>query len=197
MAQPELLPPAAWARLRALLDEALALPPPERDGWLAALGPEDAALKQRLQALLAARPDAASGLDTLPRVETGHFAPAPGRDAPATVGPYRLLRELGHGGMASVWLAERTDLLQSRQVALKLPHLGWSAARRSTLAERLAREREILATLEHPHIARLYDAGVTDDGQAWLALEHVDGEPITHWCDGHQASIEQRIELLL
>lgn len=113
-------------------------------------------------------------LDALPKVETDQFAPGPGSiAAPAErIGPYRLIRELGSGGMASVWLAERTDMLQRRQVALKLPQ---GAGRRAGLAERMAREREILATLEHPYIARLYDAGVAEDGQPCLAPEDVEG----------------------
>lgn len=169
MNAPELLPPAEWARLRVLLDEALALPAPEREPWLQALPEPDAPLRERLRALLNSATDPLP--ETLPRVETADFAGQPA--APETVGPYRLLRELGRGGMASVWLAERTDLLQQRQVALKLPHGVWQ---RQGLAERLAREREILGRLEHPHIAHLYDAGVSDDGRPWLALEYVQGE---------------------
>jgi eukaryotic-like serine/threonine-protein kinase len=174
--------PGQWARLRRLLDEALALGAQEQQAWLASLDDATRELKPTLARLLAAagRPWIAA-LDTLPKVETDHFAAAPGRSAqelPAhgrSVGPYRLLRELGQGGMATVWLAERTDMLQARQVALKLPHGAW---RMTGLAERMAREREILASLEHPHIARLYDAGVSAEGQPYLALEWVDGVPI-------------------
>jgi serine/threonine protein kinase len=164
--------------------EALDLPAASRAAWLDALPGDQAAYRPRLAALLANadRPTAHAVLNTLPKVETAQFAPRPGEpaaDAAHPVGPYRLLRELGSGGMASVWLAERTDMLQGRQVALKLPHGAW---RRAGLAERLQREREILATLEHAHIARLYDAGVADDGQPYLALEYVQGEPIDAYC---------------
>ncbi len=174
MALPELLPPAEWARLRELIDEALALPAPERERWIGQLPSSDAALRQRLRSLLA---EGGTGLPaTLPRVETADFAGTPA--VPETIGPYHLLRELGRGGMASVWLAERTDVLQQRQVALKLPHGVWQRDTRAGLAERLAREREILARLEHPNIAHLYDAGVGADGRPWLALEYVQGERI-------------------
>ncbi len=193
------LAPQEWARLRALLDEALALPPAQRDAWLLALDDTRAAgLKPRLAALLAHAGGPAGLMLTLPKVETLDFASPPGADAALAadqrVGPYRLLRELGAGGMASVWLAERTDLLQGRQVALKLPHGAW---RRAGLAERLAREREILATLEHPHIARIYDAGVAEDGQPWLALEHVAGTRIDAFCREQGLPVRARLQLFV
>jgi serine/threonine-protein kinase len=194
--------PHEWALLRSLLDEALALPAGARERWLHALPDERAAgLKPRLQALLVNAQDdepgtAARLLETLPKVETGQFAPPPGAGEKAgdIVGPYRLMRELGSGGMGSVWLAEHTDLLQGRQVALKLPHGAW---KRAGLAERLARERAILATLEHRHIARLYDAGVTVEGQPWLALEYVDGQRIDAHCRARALAVRERLQLFL
>ncbi|MEO8122750.1 MAG: serine/threonine-protein kinase [Burkholderiales bacterium] len=185
------LPAPRWARLRQLLDEALDLPASQRNAWMHALPAADADLLPRLRALLA---HAESGALTgnLPRIETADFS---GASPPAErIGPYRLLRELGSGGMASVWLAERDDMLRARQVALKLPHGAW---RWPHLAERLKREREILAALSHPHIARLYDAGVTDDGQPWLALEYVEGQRIDAWADAHAKDTTQRLRLFL
>jgi serine/threonine-protein kinase len=193
------LPAAQWARLRALLDDALALAPQERMAWLEGLAGDDAALKPRLAPLLAAAQDDAAALPrTLPKIETADFAGTPPHseagDMPERIGPYRLLRELGSGGMASVWLAERIDVMQRRLVALKLPHGAW---RRAGLAERLQREREILATLEHPNIARLYDAGVADDGQPWLALEYVEGVPIDQHCEREGLGVRARLQLFL
>ena len=193
------LPQQQWALLRSLLDEALALSPAQRAAWLAAMPPEHATLVPRLRALLA---HAEAGIapqnlvETLPKVETRDFAqPAPASDRGGElVGPYRLLRQLGEGGMASVWLAERVDWPEHRRVALKLPHGAW---RRAGLVERFARERSILATLEHPHIARLYDAGATPAGQPYLALEYVDGERIDHWCDSHACGISDRLALFI
>jgi serine/threonine protein kinase/tetratricopeptide (TPR) repeat protein len=184
--------PATWARLRALLDEALALAPPARADWLAALPAEHDALKPRLHSLLAgADADTAATTDD-------RFATLPRLSAAATqsdsVGPYRLLRLLGEGGMGTVWLAERRDMLHKRQVALKLPR---DAARRPGLHERMLREREILGALNHPNIARLYDAGVGADGQPWLALELVEGEPIDRYCAAHGLDVPARLRLLL
>lgn len=87
---------------------------------------------------------------------------------------YRLKRELGQGGMSVVWLAERADGVVKRQVALKMPLFSMLGAD----AERFARERDALAALTHPHIARLYDAGVTESGQPFIALEYVNGEDL-------------------
>src|SRR5436190_5789643 len=112
----------------------------------------------------------------------------------SVVGPYRLIRELGHGGMGIVWLAERADGLLKRKVALKLPTL---LVDNGTLAERFARERDILADLTHPQIARLYDAGITASGQPYLALEYVEGEPITRHCDHHGLDLRTRLAVFL
>lgn len=110
------------------------------------------------------------------------------------IGPYRLERCLGEGGMASVWLAERNDETLKRTVALKLLH-AWRHTRE--VVERFARERDILAQLTHPNIARLYDAGVTESGLPWIALEHVDGVDIATYADQHRLSVRQRVALML
>jgi tetratricopeptide (TPR) repeat protein len=109
------------------------------------------------------------------------------------VGPYRLLYEIGRGGMGSVWLAERSDGSFKRQVALKLPRLAWGAG----LADRMAREREIGALLEHPAIGRMYDAGVDERGRPYLAFEYIDGQPIDAWCESQALSLRQRLTLFL
>ncbi len=198
------LDPVRWATLRRLLDEALAREPAQRAAWLDTLDGPLAEFRPRLRELLAhAAGTSHARMGTLPKVETADFAPAPHQPVPERIGPYRLLRELGSGGMASVWLAERTDMLQGRQVALKLPHGDWgaygvrSASRRSGLAERMKREREILATLNHPNIASLFDAGVAEDGQPYLALEYAEGERIDAYCQSHALDVPARLRLFL
>jgi TolB-like protein len=110
------------------------------------------------------------------------------------VGPYRLIRLLDEGGMAQVWLAERADGSLKREVALKLPIV---LDKRGDLAGRFERERDILAALEHPNIARLYDAGVSPAGLPYLAMEYVRGERLTVWCDAHRVAVSGRLKLVL
>ena len=191
-----------WAEVFALLDVALDLAPPARASWLASLGPGQARLSPLVQALLQTHARAATD-DFLRRpaafvlagsTAAGVAGPVADAVAGSLVGPYRLLREIGRGGMATVWLAERADGLLQRQVALKLPHLSWG---NHTLAERMARERNILASLTHPHIARLYDAGVTAEGRPYLALEHVDGQAIDAYATARALSVQERLTRIL
>jgi serine/threonine-protein kinase len=198
------LAPEQWATLRQLLDEALDRPQQERATWLEQLDPQFDAFKPRLRSLLehAAKATRALPINTLPKFETAQFladrTARPQSDgapqAGDSVGPYRLVRLLGEGGMGSVWLAERSDMLVKRQVALKLPHLAW---RRARLAERLEREREILVALNHPNIARLYDAGISADRQPFLALEYVEGERIDAYCTRKTLDVPARLRLFL
>jgi eukaryotic-like serine/threonine-protein kinase len=190
---------ARWPEINALLDEALALPATDRDKWLSQLSDERASLRDTVARLLVAQASVDSGdfLGTLPKLVMP-FTDASGAklNEPAAgelVGPYRLLSPLGQGGMGAVWLAERSDGQLKRQVALKLPRLVWGTA----VAERMARERDILATLSHPHIARLYDAGVDVHGRPYLAMEVVQGQPIDVYCNEHALTVAQRLQLLL
>ncbi len=109
------------------------------------------------------------------------------------VGPYRLIEQLGSGGMGVVWLAERADGTFEQQVALKLVHGGIGAG---ALAERLVRERQVLARLEHPGIARLLDGGVDERGQPWFAMELVEGEELAAYCRDRRLDLRQRVALL-
>jgi serine/threonine-protein kinase len=190
----------SWNRLNQLLDAALDLPGEARGPWLDALDCGDEQLKTRLRHLLAnaAEVETRDFLGALPHLhasasELSAFR-APVEQAGNCVGPYRLLREHGSGGMGAVWLAERMDGLIPRPVALKLPHRAW---RRTGFAERATREREILATLSHPSIARLYDAGLSAAGQPYLALEYVEGEAVDVWCREHDLDIRARLLLFL
>jgi len=190
--------PGSWEALSRLLDQALELPPPALADWLDSLPAEHDALKPQLRRMLAvyARVETSDFLNTLPKFEVQPedlHAPRPVTgQAGEAIGPYRLLRELGSGGMGVVWLAERTDGLIVRPVALKLPHGAWKHA---GLAERMARERTILASLTHPHIAHLYDAGVTTAGQPYLAIEYVEGTRIDQYCRERRLEARARLQL--
>jgi len=183
------------ARMSRLLDEAIDLDEAGREKWLQALSPEHqdlkAALKQGLlapQTLDIERPSA--------QMLDAEFRPGDATDLKVgdRVGPYLLTRELGHGGMARVWLAARVDGALKREVALKIPAPN---VLRKDLAERFTLERDILAGLEHPNIARLYDAGVTQEGLPYLVLEYVPGKGLVTWADEHRLGIRERIELFL
>jgi len=175
-----------WLRLSPLLDALLELPAEMRSEHVAALRREDPALADDLERLVALDDDDVDFLAE-PVVELPNGA-RPG----ARIGPYRLDRLIGEGGMGQVWLAARADGLYERKVALKLLRPGFADPK---LRQRFDREREILARFAHPYIARLLDAGIDRDGQPYLALEYVDGEAITSYCQTRQLDIAARLDL--
>lgn len=193
------LPKTDWIRLNGLLEQALALEPGERAAWLAALPPDAATLRDLLRELLAeAGPPLLGPRDALgtsvARVAADALA-AMRRERPGdTIGPWKLERLLAEGGMGDVWLASRADGVVQRTVALKLPRTEW-VDRGLTL--RIARERAILARLQHPHIATLYDAGIGADGRPYLALEYVEGQTIDAWCRGKDLQTVLRLFIQL
>ena len=175
-----------WQRLSPLLDALLELPPDQRAEHLAALRREDEALAAELERLLSLE-EADVDFLSEPVVELPSGA-RPG----ARIGAYQLDRLIGEGGMGQVWLAQRADGLYDRKVALKLLRHGLVDP---SLRQRFVREREILARFAHPFIARLLDAGIDKDGQPYLALEYVEGEPITDYCRSRQLEIPARLDL--
>lgn len=192
---------ASWQALSQLYEQADELQPAELAGHLEALAQRGEPLLPALRQMLAARDRACEQdfLCTLPALNAWPDEPPLRASTPPSmgqrVGPYRLLHWLGQGGMAEVWLAERADGAFKRQVAIKLLHAQAAGSRADTFAQRFARERDILAALHHPHIAGLHDAGIAADGQAWLALEYVPGQPITQWCDSQQLGLDARVQL--
>jgi serine/threonine protein kinase/TolB-like protein/tetratricopeptide (TPR) repeat protein len=183
-----------------LLDEALPLDAAGRRVWLERLPPEYQDLAPALRkALLPEDSHTAElkPLETLPKLAFADAASGSavnGLRPGARVGPYELIRLLGAGGMAQVWLGRRADGAFKRDVALKLPTLTHL---RTDLEQRFARERDILASLEHPHIARFYDAGIDPNGLPYVAMEYVQGNPLTEWCDARRLGISARLELLM
>ena len=189
---------AQMALMSRLLDEALPLDEADRRAWLEKQSPAYPDLAQHLrdallpQAAQTGHPNSSLTLPGLVLAQQARAAPSSGLQPGARVGPYEVIRLLGAGGMAEVWLARRADGAFRREVALKLP---LRSRLRRDLEPRFARECDILASLEHPHIARLYDAGTDPNGVSYLAMEYVQGQPLTAWCDSRLLGIPARLEL--
>ncbi|MGE5413428.1 MAG: protein kinase domain-containing protein, partial [Syntrophomonadaceae bacterium] len=185
------LTPDRWRRLNPYLDQALELPPEDRDAYLAEMRALDSTLADDLEAMLCAHADASREAFLTGSASSGL---PPASLAGQAIGAWTLMAEIGHGGMGTVWLARRSDGRFEGKAAIKL--LNASLVGRVG-EERFRREGNILARLAHPHIARLYDAGVSPSGQPYLVLEHVEGEPIDRYCDGRRLSVEARVAVFL
>ncbi len=175
-----------WPRVEALFSEAVTLTAEERSAFLDRECGDDRRLRRQVESLLAADDSAGSFLDP-PDGTPEPPAPLGQGDA---IGRYRVLRRLGQGGMATVYLAVRERDYRQR-VAVKVFH----GAHRPDLLRRFRQERQILASLEHPSIARLLDGGTTGDGLTYLVMELVEGEPIDVFCDRRGLSVDQRVDL--
>jgi eukaryotic-like serine/threonine-protein kinase len=177
-----------WERVKELFDVAVDLDPAERDRYLSHACGGDASLRGEVESLLSAYGHAEGFSEPMPGA-----APAEVAEAPETIGPYRLIRKIGEGGMGQVWLAEQAEPLR-RQVALKLIRSGLYD---EALLRRFQHERQSLALMEHPAIAKVFDAGTTPQGQPYLVMEYVPGEPIVAYCDRKQLPIRERLQLFL
>ena len=179
-----------WRRIDALFDEALGLPPERRSAFLDQACGDDRELREAVERLIAADADAhTTFLERPPLIvlEGGEDAAEGSR-----FGPYRIERLLSRGGMGTVYLATRDDGQFDRRVALKLLHPGASDP---DDLQRFRAERQILARLEHPAIARLYDGGETEGGVPFLVLEYVEGLPLDAYCDRNRLEVDDRLRL--
>jgi serine/threonine-protein kinase len=181
--------------LEELFNAALDVPPAERERWLQAHSP-DVELRRSVAALLDSHEQAFRYFDDLAaevaRDATDEVTLA--ARAESRIGSYRLLEELGRGGMGVVYLAERVDGQFERQVAIKLIRRGSEDA---LAVQRFLAERQILARLDHPNIARLYDGGLTDDGRPYLVMERIEGMPLDRYCDLERLTVEERLQVFL
>ncbi len=174
-----------------IFDTASGLPPEERDGYLASACDGDDDLRRQVERLLLRHEEAeAEGFLAQPAL------PDPNRETAGLlgrqIGTYKLLRELGSGGMGIVYLAIRADDVYQKEVAVKLV---WPAMQRTSVIRRFKQERQILARLDHPNIARLLDGGATEEGWPYIVMEYVDGAPITEYCDARRLNITERLKL--
>lgn len=178
-------------RAEEIFLKAAVLPPAERRACVDADCGTDVELRAEVESLLAYDTNGdgwISGLveDAAASVLVGDLLPG------SHVGPYRVVREIGRGGMGTVCLAERDDQAYQKQVAIKLVKRGMDI---EAVVDRFRHERQILARLDHPYIAKLLDAGSVPDGRPYFVMEHVQGERITDYCDRHNLSVNQRCEL--
>ena len=183
--------PNQWQALSSYLDQALTLSGEELSAWLDGLRAENPELASQLETLL----EEHRAAEKEGFLEKGPPLPSSGMGlAGQTIGAYRVLSLIGHGGMGTVWLAERSDGRFQRRAALKLLNIALVGRGGE---ERFKREGTILGRVSHPHIAELLDAGVTPSGQPYLVLEYVEREPIDHYCDRQRLSIASRVRLFL
>ncbi|HQQ77898.1 MAG TPA: serine/threonine-protein kinase, partial [Thermoanaerobaculia bacterium] len=175
--------PERWREAQRIFHEARERPPAERRAFVTSAASGDAEMEAEVASLLAADEGAGEFLET----------PAAPSERPRTrVGPWQILREIGHGGMGTVYLGERADGPFRKTVAVKVVRRGMDT---EAVLRRFRQERQILAGLEHPNIARLLDGGNTEDGLPYLVMEHVEGEPLTAWCARRALDVPQRLAL--
>ncbi len=187
------MPASRAQEIDRLFAQALELPPSERRAFVEATSREDVELCREVCSLLEAHEAAGSFLGPLDSERAAALIGSEGEALPEErVGAYRLLRELGRGGMGVVYLAERSDGQVEQRVALKLIKRG---ADSDEVQRRFLMERRILARLEHPGIARLIDAGVSARGSPYFAMEYVDGTPLQVYCDERRLDVDARVRL--
>jgi serine/threonine-protein kinase len=183
--------PEQRGRVEAVFDAALDLAPADRNAFVERECGDDVVVRNEVVALLTAHE---RDFGVLEAASPGTLVASllevyrPG----SRIGPYRLTREIGRGGMGVVYLAERDDGQFRRTVAIKVMRAGMDP---DEVRRRLEAERQILAALDHPNIARLYDGGVAPDGRPYLVMEYVEGQPIDEYCDSHRLSVEERLAL--
>ena len=186
--------PGRWQQVKTALSEAMTLSGPARAAYLGQLGRTDPALRAELESLLQASEDAGSGFLESPAAVLLEKPSPPSPHAGRRLGPYRLLEEIGCGGMGEVYRAVRVDEEYEQEVAIKLVRAGADA---QFVGPRLRAERQILATFQHPNIAGLFDGGTTEEGIPYLVMELIAGQPITDYCDRRQLDVETRLNLFL
>jgi len=187
--------PERWQQVREVMEDAALLDLPERSRYLDKVCAADPELRREVESLLHSHDQAGTTFMKTPAFdlrqppETDSCAPSwDGR----RIGVYQIVNELGHGGMGEVYRAARADGQYKKDVALKVVRGGFDSA---SVLERFRNERQILASLDHPNIARLMDGGETEDGTPYLVMEIVEGAPIDNYCDQRRLNITQRLQL--
>jgi serine/threonine protein kinase len=188
--------PERWQQIEEIFASAMERPPAEREPHVTRACAGDSELEREVRSLLESADSAAdyfadlAGRAGIPPVEDAGVDNWVGK----RIGSYRLVGLLGRGGMGVVYLAERDDAQFEKRTALKLLPLGMDS---DESRQRFHLERQILARLEHPGIARLLDGGVTEDGTPYYVMEYVEGTPIDRYCDAHRLTLNERLDLFL
>ena len=182
--------PEHWQTVKRILETALDREAPERERYLDEACAPGTELRREVDALLALEVEADGFLEE-PAFDLHGGTPEPPVEG-RTIDRYRLIREIGAGGMGRVYLAERADAAFEQRVAVKILKRGLDT---DDVVARFRRERQILANLEHPHIARILDGGTTEDGLPYLVAEYVEGTPIDRYCEHHELTVAQRLDL--
>jgi len=182
-----------WQQVRSILDGAIELPASERSPYLDRNCSDDPELRDEVESLLRSHVEAGSVFLKNPaaNLKTALETATPTRIG-SRIGVYQILAEIGHGGMGEVYRAVRADGQYEKAVAIKLVRGGYDS---SGLLQRFRHERQILASLDHPNIARLLDGGTTEDGTPYLVMELIEGERLDTHCDAHRLSISARLQL--
>src|SRR5208337_2559345 len=182
----------AWHQVREILATALEMRPEERTGFVRQACGSDQALFAEVESLLVHHDQADSLLENFPAARWLSFEPAAWTGK--KIGAYKIVRELGEGGMAVVYLGERDDEHFRKRVAIKMVRPGFYTAE---IVQRFKNERQTLAALDHPHIVKLLDGGSTADGLPYLVMDYVEGVPIDEYCGLRQLPLNSRLELFL
>src|SRR5262245_53658904 len=179
-----------WSQLEGLFHAALDRAPADRDAFVVDACGEDAGLRREVRRLVHAHEQASGFVEQVAADVVRVAATVP--PDPPQIGAYRIVRELGRGGMGTVYLGERADAQFDMRVAIKVIKRGMDT---DAVLQRFRHERQILAGLTHPNIARLLDGGTTGDGVSYFVMEYVEGQPIDQYCRAHRLPINQRLEL--
>jgi serine/threonine protein kinase/tetratricopeptide (TPR) repeat protein len=186
--------PQRWQQLESLFQSALERRPEQRDSFLADACAGHETLRAEVESLIACHEEAGGFIDT-PIIDGNPGLLDDGEVdsvADRRIGPYKILREIGHGGMGTVCLAIRDDEQFKKLVAIKIVRSGMDT---EFILHRFRSERQILALLDHPNIARLHDGGITQGGLPYFVMEYVEGKPIYEYCDTHEFSTVERLKL--
>ena len=181
--------PVKWERIQQIFEEASQLPPNRRHEWISDACAGDRTLYLQVESLLLSLEEGGDGLEK----QVASYLTAVVATPPERIGPYRIVSQIGQGGMGAVYLAERDDEQYRRVVAIKIIHSF--AALRSELLLRFRVERQILAGLQHPNIAQMLDGGITQDSIPYLVMEYVKGVKIDEYCNRQALTLSQRLEL--